>query len=340
MIEISTRGRRLSATECCEYFCTPPGKRIILENALQHTTKGIGHYNRDPKGIINFLRKEGIAKKPSKDRALIEVIASAKPCRIVIIDRKQIPQKPNFLKVEYTKNVSQEDEEPIDEAVAREIQKTRITDIFGGYKFRGHHWTNTSNKMIALIDVMRGCIYDSAIHTAIRVDCYAGKEPLDTGGIGGVTQMPSFHDPKKEYIGGFEGIPIYKTRPEDAFNQGFEITAATTSPRELFDIIKFGRKIPNRRTKSRSKEQRWDHHFIFAYQRIAEKFEEQGWKTIKPYIEPSAEDIQFYWKLMHNCLAERWDTKKQQVVLQPLTIAQAEYLLWKREAVKKTSLIT
>ncbi len=109
MFEISTRGRKLSATECCKYFCTPPGKQSILVNALEGTDKGIGHYNHDAKGTIDFLRKTGIAKKPTNDKALIEVIASAPPGRIVIIDRKRIPSKPNFLKVEYTKNVSQED---------------------------------------------------------------------------------------------------------------------------------------------------------------------------------------------------------------------------------------
>lgn len=330
MKEISERGKKLSATECCEYFCTPPGKKTLLVRALQGTERSLGHYNHNASDTLQYLGRLGRILSPRDDAALISAIISARPNQIVIISRDLLPQRPNFLKKGTTKRVFQEEDEPIDFAVDREIRKVRITDNFGGYHFQGHSWTNKEYKLIALIDIIRGCIYDAAIHTAIRVDCYAGKEPEKTGGIAGVTQMPSFHDSKKEYIGGFEGVPIYKKKPSESFNQGFEITASTTSPRELWDMIKFGREIPRRTQQRTGREQRWDHHFVFAYQRVAKEFKNQGYETIKPYPEPGAATIRLYWTIMHNCLAERWDEESRKIVLEQVTIPQAEHILWKK----------
>ncbi|GEM_PF-2661654 len=331
--EISERGRKLSATECCEYFCTPPGKKTILEGALEGTEKTIGHYSHDSKETIKYLRTQGRIKIPSTESSLIEVITSAPKNRIIIIRRNLITQRPGFkfLKKESTKNVAQKEDEPVETAFERELRKVKITDNYCGYHIQGHSWTNKTYKLIALIDLVRGFIYDSAIHTAVRVDCYAGKNPLKTGGIAAATQIPSFHDKKKEYLAGFEGIPLYKKRISEAFNQGFEISASTSSPRELWDMMKFGREIKGKIELRKGKEKRWDHHFIFAYQRIAKEFKKQGYNTLKPYLETGAPVIRFYWRLLHNCLAERWDETTQKMVLEPLKIGQAEHLLWKRE---------
>lgn len=324
--EISERGRHLSATECCEYFCTPPTKDEI--KALAGQRKGTNEKT------IQAFEEQGSAIIPKDHGALIDAILSVGKEQIVIISENLFPKNLTFLKHDTALNV----ERPrnlryaplLDEALRKAIKKVKLEDEFSGFDFQGATYYNKTFRLISLIDVIRGCIYDASLHTAVNIGAYAGAIPLETGGRAGAMQIPSFHCSGREYLAGLAGIPIYrKGQKHTAASKGYDVTTLSLSPRELWDVIKFNRKIPNRDEYRHGPEQRWDHHTILVYERAAKKFAEDGWEVMRPYPEPSAETIQFYWKLLHHCLVQECNPKEQGCQLEHLKIAQAEYLLWK-----------
>ncbi len=326
--KISEIGKNISsATGCCEYFCTPPGNEKMIRRALEGTNVKWGQYTRSPENALKKLEKEGRVVRPKNYRTLVTAIQKATQEQIVVIECERLP-KENFLKRGTSLIIRQkrnyEEQIPLDKAIADAMKKVNITQTLSGFDFQGVKYTDRSYKMIALIDVIRGCIYDAALHTAMITRTYMGDRPLTTGAKVVITQIPSFHNHTAPYLVGFEGIPVFYKAKKEAAGQGFDIKHITNSPREQWDSVKFIRNIQGSDENRMGVERRWDHHSILAYQRVARQIEkEYKLKVIKPYIEPSANTTRFYWKLLNNCLVIKEGR------LKPLNLGQAEFLLWK-----------
>lgn len=326
--KISELGRQRSAIDNCELFCTPPGIKTILAPVLEGTDRRIGHYSRNAKETMDALQQQQRAIRPTNYQDLVKAIEHVQPNQLVLIPAGVIPGDIKFLKRGTTLPVRQKEGKTLDTALVDALKTVTPEQRYSGYDFQGKNYTNRDFKLIALIDVIRGCIYDQALTTAIRIEFYEGDKPMRTGIRAGITQMPSFHNERKEYLIGFAGVPVYRgTRKDLAPSQGFDLTQLSDSPREIWDVVKFKRDMPQRDADRTGHEQRWDHHVILAYQRLARKLQEEGWNVIKPYAEPSPKTIQFYWKMLNNCLVESEEEKYE---LNPLRIDQAEFLLWKR----------
>lgn len=323
-------GREKSAIDCCETFCTPPGIKTLLAPVLEGTDRRIGHYSRSPKDTMEALILQGKAARPEDYHSLVQQVSRALPGQLVIIPARLLPDNERkFLKRGTTLPVRHKGQKiTIDKALEEAIRTVTTGQSFSGYDFQGNNYTNKDYKLIALVDVIRGHIYDKALTTAINVKFYEGDKPLQTGVRAGITQIPSFHNNNKEYMIGLSGVPVYRgTRRDTTASNGFDVNQLSDSPREMWDVVKFKRDMPVRDADRTGHEQRWDHHTILAYLRLERKLQEADWHVVKPFITPSPKTVQFYWKMLNNCLVENAGEKYE---LNPLTIQQAEYLLWKR----------
>lgn len=331
---VSEYGRTHSAVDICKTFCTPPNKKDILLTALDSSSRKYGQYTHDSVETLTALEEEGRVLRPKNPRQLVDYVANCEAHQIVVIPspffsgHKQPLKRSETLPVRRARKEA--DRKPIDDAITDAMRTVPPNKILTGYDFQGIHYTKRNYEMIALVDVIRGHLYHNALHVTIRADCYEGSTPSTTGARAAVTQIPSFHDPKKDYKVFLAGIPVYRgTRKDKIPNHGFDITSLGESPREFWDVIKFKRDISGQDFPRGGHEKRWDHHTILAYLRAAQKLEQDNWNVVKPFPEPNAKTFQLYFKLLNNTLVATWNPEKNKHDLKSPTIAQTEELLWR-----------
>ena len=328
MAEISKRGNAISsAKQCCEYFCTASGIQTVLMKAIEESSIRWGQYSHNSREAISTLENEGRIIIPTEKRELAPVIDSARPNQAVIIDQKLLPRdnpmtKESMLPIENNK--------PLDEAIAEKFSTVTVNHMLGGFKFQGtidNVW-----RTLSMVDIVRGIIYNSALHTAIWVQ--PPTSTLDYGLSALVTQVPRFHEAKnqnepKEYPVSFKRIPAYKETKTVPGN-GFDVTLASSAPRSPYELKPF-RNRPKGQKPEIVSEMRWDHYVIMAYERTAQKIEEdKEVHVIRPYPQITADQIRFYWKMLHQCLIRDENGK-----LNTMKIAAEEFIFWKYIALKK-----
>jgi len=327
MAEISKRGNAISsAKQCCEYFCTASGIQTVLMKAIEESSIRWGQYSHNSREAISTLENEGRIIIPTEKRELAPVIDSARPNQAVIIDQKLLPRdnpmtKESMLPIENNK--------PLDEAIKEKISTVTVNHMLGGFKFKGE--IDNVWRTISMVDVVRGIIYNSALHTAIWVQ--PPTSTLEYGLSALVTQVPRFHEAKnqnepKEYPVSFKRIPAYKETKKVPGN-GFDVTLATSAPRSIYELKPF-RNRPKGQKPEIVSEMRWDHYVIMAYERTAQKLEQEEVKIIRPYPQITADQIRFYWKMLHHCIIRDENGK-----LNTMKIAAEEFIFWKYIALKK-----
>ncbi|VVB81607.1 Uncharacterised protein [uncultured archaeon] len=329
MHEISERGRKISsAKQCCEYFCTPPGIKAVLMKAIEGSSVKWGQYSHNSREALATLETEGRIMVPKEKRELAPIIDSVRPCQAVIIDTKLLPRdnpmtKESMLPIENKK--------PLDEAIAERISTVTLNHQLGGFKFQGtidNVW-----RTLSMVDIARGLIYNAALHTAIWAQPPTSN--LDYGLCALVTQVPRFHEARNpreptEYAVSFKRIPAYKETKEVPGN-GFDVTLDTSAPRSAYELKLFRNRPKNQKPEIVS-EQRWDHYVIMAYERTAQKLEEEGVHIIRPYPKITADQIRVYWKTLHQCLIREEDGK-----IKPMIQKAEEFVFWKYIALKKSA---
>ncbi|MBW3018680.1 hypothetical protein KY329_00650, partial [Candidatus Woesearchaeota archaeon] len=161
-------------------------------------------------------------------------------------------------------------------------------------------------------------------------------------GVLGAMVVPSFHEPGLRYRVGFDNLPLWRSNRRQAYARGFNSRLVSDSPREFWEKIKIDRSqgknvLDDNSTKeSGFMEQRWDHHAVFAYFRVAQKAEQQGDHLMMPFRRPDARTLRMYWKMIHHVLRREQDNNGKWH-LEPLRGGDVELLLWKYVARRRES---
>ncbi|MCX6709210.1 MAG: hypothetical protein NTW67_06215 [Candidatus Woesearchaeota archaeon] len=328
MAEISKRGNAISsAKQCCEYFCTPPGIKKTLMKAIEGSSIKWGQYSHNSREALSTLENERRIIIPKEKREL-PTTDSVRPCQATIIDTKLLPRdnpmtKESMLPIENTKH--------LDEAIAEKISTVTVNHMLGGFKFQGtidNVW-----RTFSMVDIVRGIIYNAALHTAIWVQ--PPTSTLEYGLTALVTQVPRFHEARNpreptEYSVSFNRIPAYKETKKVPGN-GFDVTLASSAPRSPYELKPF-RNRPKGQKPEIVSEMRWDHYIILAYERTAQKLEKEGVHVIRPYPQITADQIRFYWKMLHKCLIREENGKIKSMIQKA-----EEFIFWKYIATTKTA---